>query len=496
MRIPFCDQSDAAGTMAPVQWTSITFIDDVFRHAFWPAKEFFYELLGAPLQAVLGQPMPMSVRRQMWQNGTLRQEGSALPKGPETAWLNEYATLSPDSRRTLSAYVDPRALHICYEASPGLLDFLTERGVTYIDIRLSPIRFLPDVVLAITSNSSDIRAKLSRISLPRHEIVTEATKLSAAFRHRDRYVPQANIPRRPGRQVVVIGQTASDASIIVDGRFFHFRDALSTLHQKLQGAHVLYLRHPSASPEHIRSETDLLRGIYPALEVTTANSYDLLCCDQSLEFLGISSGLMQEAAFFGRATTSLLPPVCPLVFSDTPESAQGYAQVTFDTFMDPQFWRCLLGAAEPDHRDTLRTMVPNQLRELHNVWWGYPAHKIKPNDFNRTLTGDIRPELERVYGTTRFVLDIIAGNQPSIVGDDITSRHWRWPSGGVVKLEPDGIVTRDNRKAGTWRRLALSEPAYFLLWDEGFWVDFVRYAGNGRLVCRNNIGGQFAVAQA
>lgn len=497
MRYPFTEQADAAASARPTSWTSVAFVDDVFRHAFWPAKEFFYELLAAPLQAVLGRPMPQSIRRQMWQNGTLgNSTATALPRGPETQWLAEFRQLTAESRRLLEPYIDPAALHICYEPSPGLLDLLDELGATYIDIRLSPIRFLPDVVLALNSNSPIIRQALSRIGLPRYEIGAEATKLAAAFRHRDRYTPQANLPRRAGAQVVVVGQTASDASIIAGDRFFHFRDASDILQQTLQGKHVLYLRHPSASDAHIRSETDLFRSFYPALEVTTANSYDLLCCDQHLEFLGISSGLLQEAAFFGRQATSLLPPICPLAFDDDASDAKGYAQVTFDTFMDPQFWRCLFGQADVTARDSLRGMTPNQLRELHNVWWGYPAHKIKPNDFTRTLTGDMRPELERVYGATRFVLDIISGQQPSLVSDDITNRGWQWPSGGVVRLQADGIVTRNDRRAGTWRRLALAEPAYFLLWDEGFWIDFVRYGGNERLVCHNNIGGQFSVSEA
>lgn len=490
------DHADMGGAR-PMTWHSVAFIDDVFRHAFWPAKEFFYELLGAPLGAVLNGPMPQSIRRQMWQNGSLRPPSqSALPQGPETQWLSEFHELEPESQRLLSAHLDPSALHICYEASPGLLRFLESKGITYIDLRLSPVRFLPDVILAMRSNSQQINAALSRIGLPRHEITVEAVKLAASFRHRDRYTPQADIPRHPGEQVVVVGQTSSDASIIHGDRFFHLRDALPVLAQKLRGKHVLYLRHPSSSPEHQRSEVELLASLYPALEVTGANGYDLLCCEQSLEFVGISSGLLQEAAFFGRPTTSLLPPICPLAFGDDEGRDNGYWQITFETLMSASFWRCLFGSEEEHTRDTLRNLVPNQLRELHNVWWGYPAHKIKPNDYTRTLVGDMRPELNRVYGVARFILDLMAGPQNLASMDDVLSRVWRWPNGAVVALQQNGIIMKDGRRAGTWRRLQQQDPAYFLLWDEGFWIDFARYAGNGRLVCRNNLGDQFMVMQA
>ena len=490
------DQTDMA-CGRHINWHSVAFVDDVFRHAFWPAKEFFYELLGAPLGAVLNQPMPASIRRQMWQNGTLRPpSASALPQGPETQWLSEFNTLSPDSQRLLAGYLDPSALHICYEASPALLQFLDSKGITYVDLRLSPVRFLPDVILAMRSNSPQVNAALARIGLQRHEITVEAVKLSASFRHRDRYTPQGNIPRHPGTQMVVVGQTSSDASIIQGNRFVHLRDALPVLAEKLQGKHVLYLRHPSASADHQRSETELLSSLYPALEVTGANGYDLLCCEQSLEFLGLSSGLLQEAAFFGRSATSLLPPICPLAFPDGENADNGYWQITFDTFMSVPFWRCLLGSDEDHGRDTLRNMVPNQLRELHNVWWGYPAHKVKPNDYTRTLVGDVRPELQRVYGVARFILDLMAGPQVSVAVDDVLSRTWRWPNGSLVALQPNGIIMKDHRRAGTWRRLQQADPAYFLLWDDGYWIDFARYAGNGRLVCRNNVGDQFMVAQA
>ncbi|MCO5733010.1 hypothetical protein [Rhizobium sp. SSA_523] len=496
MKPLMAEHLDMAGRKTKLGWSSVAFIDDVFRHAFWPAKEFFYELLGAPLTAVMAKAMPQSVRRQMWQAGVLTQAGSALPQGPETQWLQEYAALSPQSTSLLSGYIDPTALHISYEASPGLLQFLDASGVTYIDFRLSPVRFLPDVILAMRSNAPQINQALSQIGLPRHEIVKEATKLSASFRHRDRYTPQPDIPRHPGPQLVVVGQTSSDASIISNGRFFRLGDAMDTLAKQAQGKHVLYLRHPSASADHQDSELALLRTLYPRVEVTRSNSYDLLCCEQPLEFVGLSSGLLQEAAFFGRPTTSLLPPICPLAFPGEPATADGYWQITFDTFMSPEFWQRLLGGEEAHPRETLRNIVPNQLRELHNVWWGYPSHKIKPNDYTKALIGDPRKDLQRIHGAARFILDVVAGPQDQVAGDEVTTRAWRWPNNSVVTLEPDGSIRRDNQTAGTWRRLAQADSLYFLVWNEGYWIDVVRYAGNGHLTCRNNIGDSFVVYEA
>ncbi len=488
---------DEAPPACPFIRPSIGFIDDLFRHSFWPAKEFFYELPAEPLRHVLGAPAGPSVRRQMWRDGLLTPP--SVPAGPteEADWLSQYASLRQDSKDIIKPYIDPDALYICYEASPGLCAFLDELGIVYIDIRISPLRFLPDLLIALRSNSAEINAVLAQAAITRHDIAREASLLAASFRHLERY-GTGTPPAEQDVPVFFVGQTSTDASLISGQKRFTLNDAEPLLSERLSGRKVAYLQHPSATAEHMQGEIAVLSRFASSVEPAQANSYDLLCSEAPCEFLSISSGLIQEAEFFDKKAYRILPPVCPLDFPGEAPGGNGYHQITFDTFVSDPFWSAILRQGSMIDRDSLRNMKPNRLRELHDVWWGYAAHKARPNDYTRAQNRETLQQLKRLEETTQFLMELVS-TEPDArapAGDDISRHRWQWISGGVVSFDPDGIIRRDGVRAGIWRRLAKMPDGALAIWDGGIWMDAVHHDGNGVLHCRNNAGDRFQVLAA
>ena len=477
---------------------SIGFVDDVFRHAFWPAKEFFYEILNGPLSEASGAPCWPSVRQMMWAEGHLTPP--SVPPGPiqdDGEWLSQYNELSAEKRQLLSQYMDPQSIYICYEGSPGLLRYLDECGITYIDFRISPLRFLPDILMAIRSNSERINALLATICLPRKEIEREALLMGASYRHQQRYsgVTPSSSSDKP---LLFVGQTATDASIIVGQKYFAMEDAPPAVAAMFRDRDVIYLRHPTTSDQHVRKEMHALAAFGPrSMKPSDVNSYDLLCSDEPYEFFGISSGLLQEAAFFGKASTALLPHICPLGYSDDKADTGGYYQFTFETFSDVALWNAILGKSAFTGRDTVKNLKHNQLRELHDVWWGYAMHRGRPTNYARAQNRDLHFQVARLNRNTSFLLALVS-NEPAAgdsVSDPISSRRWSWVSGGIVSFDRDGIIRRDGQRNGVWRR-ATTQNAVIAIWDEGGWIDLVQYSGNNTLNCRNTLGHTFQVSAA
>ncbi|MBB5576588.1 MULTISPECIES: hypothetical protein [Rhizobium] len=476
----------------------IAFIDDVFRHSFWPAKEFFYDLLKVPFSKLLAQPPRPSVRQLMWRDGLLTPP--SVPAGPqpnEWEWLSQYNSLNDSSKQLLSRYIDPQCLYICYEASPGLLTFLNELGLTYIDIRISPLRFMKDIVLAMRSNSREINAVMSLTSMSRADIEAEALLLASSFRHYDRYRSPPGSHAK-GNDVYFVGQTATDASIIIGKGYFRIADALPILTKELHDQNVHYLPHPSADGAHMQSEMSVLASVSRSLQVESRNSYDILCSDRPATLLGISSGLMQEANLFGKRSVSLLPPACPLFFpEDEDDFESGYYQFSFDTFLSEQFWNAVFKRLPVGWRDSPRAMQPNQLRELHDVWWGYAAHKGRPNDLTRAQTRGLQAQLEHVTKAAQFLMTLIFNppNDADPIFEQLTGQPWRWVDGSSVSFDTAGRIFKNGQNAGTWRMVAGRSLSACAIWNNGGWMDLLEFdATNNRLRCTNNHGQQFDIS--
>ena len=116
------------------------------------------------------------------------------------------------------------------------------------------------------------------------------------------------IPADVGRVGVVFGQTEIDASLIDAGRLDDFPAHAAAVREWAEGLdHILFRPHPYAATV---TAFEHLYGILPTIRPTRIGSYPLLASGRVDRFLALSSGIIDEAAYFDmshRSTRLFLP---------------------------------------------------------------------------------------------------------------------------------------------------------------------------------------------
>jgi hypothetical protein len=346
----------------------VGFVDDVLRHSWWPAKEFFYEILQAAMTHGLGIEVHPSLRQRLWAERTItpRSMPADVTREGDFSWARQYKEMDAETAAMIGGYLDPQMFYFGYEMSPGLRKLLNSQGIRYLDFRISPVRFLPDLAIALCSNDARMNKLLHAICLTRRDISIYAAKLGASYRLKARYGSvwqntDAPVP------LIFVGQPTDDDAVIVGGRHFDLQEDAASFARQLAGRRISYLPHPNAEPGHIQASIAFLAGFDPAVGVLSSNGYDLLCAEEPADFIGVSSSFLQEAGFFGKSATSILPPICPLNYRDEAVQPEAYYQITFETFTSEGFLGAILGCDRaPPSPSRIAQMQPNNLRELHD----------------------------------------------------------------------------------------------------------------------------------
>lgn len=366
------------------RYDTIVCLDDLLRDDFWPAKEFIYDLLRVPVFAASGLNIGKGPRRG--------QRSNLLPGFDETRflqlcgassdWAVGYRGVSAAAADYLRQHLPPHALVLSYEMPPWLQQVLDANGSDWLDIRLSGLRFGADLYFALRTNNPALYAAVHAHSVSATEVAAEAALLAAKLRYRLRYEPIAGAMND---QCIYIGQTERDASLITDdGRFVRAADYAQTLKQLAASGPLHYKPHPFAG-DFARQEQAALEQITGRkVSICEADTYELLAREDKILLVGLSSGVLQEAAWFGREAYALFRPICEPRFDAAPDT-RGYLHVASHQCMSQPMWSALLGT--PGEQPPLKLPPrPNHLRELHNTWWGYSTAMLRHSDFQREAT--------------------------------------------------------------------------------------------------------------
>lgn len=363
------------------QFQSIVFLDDILRKDWWPAKEFFYDMIASCLQFNPQVEIKRSFRHVACaDDGAIRDELYNIfqtynAPDDQQEWVNAYEELPQWLQAYVQDHVKGADLVIGYELPEALRRFLESKSITYIDFRISPIRFCTDLIISFHSNNPQIMALAEAHSIPQQEVQHEANLRRASFLHRYRYAPQ---PFETAPDLLYIGQTPFDTSIVRNANYARLPEFMTELQRLPQDAHILYKKHPDAPQEFSETEVNCFKALGFSVSVEHRNTYDLLCMAEVFDVLTLSSSVAFEAPFFGRQAITLLPAP-PWVRFAGDEHEAGYYQLNFDSFVNPDFWCALTAAADLPVRRRLWDVQPDRLRRLHNVWWAYAEH-VAPTD--------------------------------------------------------------------------------------------------------------------
>lgn len=287
---------------------------------------------------------------------------------------NNYYTIDPNAEAYLFQHIPENSLLLTFEIPPWMANACHSRGINFISFSISPLRFSSDLYPAIRTSNESIYQRLREHIVSEEEIRLEAATLAANVRmHKHGLEQWRNYSFKDlNNSLIFLGQQHIDASLLAPGgislRFTDYADAIRTLSQ---GKRVLYKPHPFAQ-ETEKKEIETLAeitGMQP--ELCQLNAYQILSTYDHLELVGLSSGLLQEAAYFDKKAHTLFQSFIPLTeaLAHQPDK---YLQIHFQTLLNPAFWHAVLA---PQRSTPVATRFPmashNHAREIFDVWWDY-----------------------------------------------------------------------------------------------------------------------------
>jgi hypothetical protein len=352
---------------APIRRILVT--GDLLRpapHGFRPAQAGNIAWIHALLRRALGQASGLPVERLAWREGFDTPAFYAL--AGEAPTLEGWAKLQdarslPREALGLVARATEGASVVGFEMPGVLKGALSALGVPWIDLIVHPVRFLEDIFLAAQASHPDSFAALLDWHAEPGAFLGAADLLAAGA------LKLGLPPELPG-DLLVVGQTRGDRTLIEEGRMLDLADraeALAALAARHRG--LLFKPHPYGDPEF-----GVLRGRLPfaALHWTHANLYALLAHPSVARVAGMSSSVLVEAGYFGKPATWLFRPAFDLATARATARPGQYLAIV-EGLLDADLWRAALAPLMPvtardGHRFRRR---PDALRTALRNFWGY-----------------------------------------------------------------------------------------------------------------------------
>jgi hypothetical protein len=301
------------------------------------------------------------------------------------AWAATYGQVSPPDLIEAARPDYDRALVIGFELSPFMRSMLDAIGAPWVDVELSPVRFLEDLAL-------DMRFSWP-VRIAHRGLVSPAHVRAAVKRLRARCVHDASTADLGGA-CVFLAQTRHDRTLIKDGAFFPDAEAVDRVGRALGGRRLVLKPHPLAP------HNPLLDSLAQRFGATTtdANIYALLAAGRDVRFLTISSSAAIEARHFGHTPevfhVSARPAVagCASLWAHRsaafwraalapilPVKASAFSSLW--AHRSSTFWRAALAPILPlgAGSDYEEQVTPDRLRRSLGGWgWPPPASGAMP----------------------------------------------------------------------------------------------------------------------
>ncbi|MEW5494358.1 hypothetical protein ABGT23_01710 [Enterobacter cloacae] len=337
----------------------VVFAENYLRDTAWQDRRFIMELIKEAVEEGYGLPLTPLINS----SDDMRIFRNLAP----APWTESYFELPAQAEAWLTVHMRECSLVISYEMPEWMRVFLDRHHIPWLDIRLSPLRFSLDLMLAVRSSDESTNTFLRSAGIAGQTIRMFASQMRASSR-RLLNMHSEDSDDHFRNSLVFIGQTASDAALIAPpGKLLSVSDYSRRLKMLSEGKeHIYYHPHPFAG-EHQTYEIRTLSEV-TGREVrrTDTGTSALLAMRPGAVLTGISSGLLQEANYFHQRCEILFRPICPL------EGDLAYAQFYIADLMSANFWR---NVSCPGAIPFMASQgIANQLRYLHNLWFSFDNH--------------------------------------------------------------------------------------------------------------------------
>lgn len=466
------------------------------------AADGFFDLVREPIRQGCGmdighapwsrKPHQLLAGFDLHRYETLLQQ--IAPSAADSLWSATYHHLPEAAAHYLLDHVPPGALVLSAQLSPGLRKACEHRGVAFLDLRISPLRFGRDLYVALDTSHDVLRERIRSHAVSDEELRLEASLLGANLRaHRSRLNESARHFYSLDGALVYAWQPHWDKALLAaDGHVLHVREYAERLRGILGDRRLLFLAdygdaHVAQLAEQERKALSLLleKPVTPCMQ----NSYQILSAPDDVELTGINAPLLQEAAWFDKPVHGLADASTPLAPAHVPGHA-GYLQVHFSEILAPEFWHQLLAPqAQPPKLARLPAVDRHQGRQLLDDWGDYEKvlhweRNLPWQAFERSggtvlrrridslekqalsnsrsspamasrahADDDMRSRIQALKDTKRGQTAYVLGNGPSLKELDIAKlmQHDTFWCNRAFELEKQGIAFK---------------PTYYFLWDQ------------------------------
>lgn len=357
------------------QISRILFSGDFFRPSpasFRPTQHenirWLAQLLGVPVSMASGLPCSEVVWDDKWENQPVFEADSMAAiyrsfwlEPSIVSWARIYGSPTmPAAVERLMEQVFADSLVIGFELPPILMHFFNRHGISFVDCALSPVRFMDDLLISISTSDPKTADELQPYEIPFAMQQLAAGVVSAHVAKR------FSKPPRPDTLLLVL-QTSYDKAVIRDGKFVAIDSHLDELQSVAsEYSSVLVKPHPLEAESKSR---DLLLRMLPNASETNENFYRLVSHPNLKGVAALSSSCIYEAGLFGKRQHTLMPSVICNRSSIYHKSLD-----VGDAILTPDFWRDVLrtfGVSVSAKDGLVLPSKPNRFRLQHRTAWGY-----------------------------------------------------------------------------------------------------------------------------
>jgi hypothetical protein len=347
----------------------IIFVYDIFRdNEVLEAKRCIY----MTVYALFKRAFDLEVTAPQFSLGMTNIFEDLRNKYADVTWPEVYFELPEVIEKEYAKLLDRDAIYVSYEAPEWLFRVWRKYNIKYIDLRLSYLRFLPDIPVMISSNIPSLVKSIGKFEIADSDILFEANLLKASYKFRH-FTDWKNCGQYKD-SLIIIGQTSSDTSLMVQGHsdVIKLQDYHSEICEILSRyKSIFYKPHPFSLAEHRESERSYIQKITgKEIPLCTENFYNLVAQDFRVDFLALSSGAVKEAEYFGKKNYMLMS--FPFAKQTTNDSVK-YVNVESYYFFSPKFWQeCLADELSIVEKcQHYRDPHTNIMRNHHNASWSF-----------------------------------------------------------------------------------------------------------------------------
>jgi hypothetical protein len=220
-----------------------------------------------------------------------------------TGWAETFWSEPTEAFISEMAHSTAGALVVSIEMPPVMQAALDAIGVPWIDIGISPIRFLQDYVTHV-KHSFHFNIDLLHVYLLNEDFIKNSVLLIKNYYRNNIEIFYDTL--------VFFAQTSHDRTLIrKNGDFVSTEEALKFIDTILEGRKLIVKEHPW---EQGTPSTQALISEFGG-ELCNFNTYAMLAAEQSYEVATLSSSVGKEAPWFGKPTTIAHPEVQNWAFS-------------------------------------------------------------------------------------------------------------------------------------------------------------------------------------